>query len=463
MTELIELTVGEVAHGGWCVARLGNDPAGHVVFVRHALPGERVRARITGRTARFARADAVDILDASPDRVNPPCPFAGPGRCGGCDWQHAAPEAQRGLKAAVVRQQLRRIAGIEHVVKVEPLPGDDGGLGWRTRITFAVGDDGLAGLRKHRSHEIVPVAECPIAHPAINDLGVPRRRWPGAAAVQAVATTTGERALIVTDRRGPGARRRPGARANRGPGNVSRYDSASPRGDPPALPQAPPAARHAAAGYGNLAEVAADIGAQAGVVVLRSRTPGRFQPIHGRPWLHERAAGRDWRLHPSTFWQVHPGAADALAAAVTGALRPAPGDGVLDLYSGAAFSPVCSRRPSGPPDGSAPWRPASPRSATRGTTCATCRGSGSGAGRSATCLRPAPPTPPEWPGWRSSIRPEPVRAPKFQNGSRGPAQACRCGGSRTCPATRRRSPGTSRSSFGMAGGSTRCGLSTDSP
>ena len=346
MSELIELTVGEVAHGGWCVARAGNDPAGHVVFVRHALPGERVRARITGRTARFARADAVDILDASPDRVQPPCPFAGPGRCGGCDWQHAAPSAQRGLKAAVVEQQLRRIAGIERVVNVEPLPGDDGGLGWRTRVSYAVGDDGVAGLRKHRSHEIIPVAECPIAHPAVNDLGVPRQRWHGAAAVQAVTTTTGERAVIVTDSGGHGGRQARN-RGRRVSGSVSRDDSASPGGD---TPEPPRAARHAAAGYGDLAKVAADIGARAGVAVLRSRAPGHFELIRGSPWLHERAAGRDWRLHPGTFWQVHPGAADALAAAVTSALAPASGDGVLDLYSGAGlFSGVLAAaiRPGG--------------------------------------------------------------------------------------------------------------------
>src|SRR5437667_9700159 len=99
--DLLDLDVGPVAHGGWCVAR----HEGRVVFVRHALPGERVRARVQpteSETAKFLRADAIEILRASPDRVEPPCPFAGPGRCGGCDWQHATLEAQRKLKAAVV-------------------------------------------------------------------------------------------------------------------------------------------------------------------------------------------------------------------------------------------------------------------------------------------------------------------------------------------------------------------------
>src|ERR1700689_659246 len=74
--DLLELTVGEAAHGGWCVARLASGP---VIFVRHALPGERVRAVITQTTSRLARADATEILDASADRVRPPCPHARPG------------------------------------------------------------------------------------------------------------------------------------------------------------------------------------------------------------------------------------------------------------------------------------------------------------------------------------------------------------------------------------------------
>ena len=120
--ELVEVTTEGVAQGGWCVAK---PPGVPVVFVRHALPGERVVARVTEVTSKLARADAVDVLDASPDRVEPPCPNARPGGCGGCDWQHATLPAQRALKAAVVREQLRRLAGIDREVTVEPMPGDD--------------------------------------------------------------------------------------------------------------------------------------------------------------------------------------------------------------------------------------------------------------------------------------------------------------------------------------------------
>jgi tRNA/tmRNA/rRNA uracil-C5-methylase (TrmA/RlmC/RlmD family) len=173
--QLLDLAVEEAVHGGWCVARplpghdgaKGQDPepAQAVVFVRHALPGERVRAVVTQANARFARADAIEIITAVPERVPVPCPYAMPGDCGGCDWQHASLAAQRKIKSAVISQQLKRIAGIERVVTVEPVPGDADGLGWRSRVRFAVDGGGRAGLYRHRSHEIVPVSDCLIAHP----------------------------------------------------------------------------------------------------------------------------------------------------------------------------------------------------------------------------------------------------------------------------------------------------------
>src|SRR5690348_10586965 len=131
--EVLDLTVTGVAHGGWCVAR---DAGGRVVFVRHALPGEQVRARVTDATASFARAEAIEVLRASPDRVPSRCPHARPGGCGGCDWQHADLAAQRRLKAEVVRDQLRRIAGLDREVTVEPVPGDEDGLGGRASAGY---------------------------------------------------------------------------------------------------------------------------------------------------------------------------------------------------------------------------------------------------------------------------------------------------------------------------------------
>jgi tRNA/tmRNA/rRNA uracil-C5-methylase (TrmA/RlmC/RlmD family) len=173
--ERIEVEVGPIAHGGHCVARVPADPvvgpgAGpvsdpgepardRVVFVRHALPGERVVVQVTegGDGDSFWRADAVEVLEASPDRVPPPCPYAEPGGCGGCDFQHVAPAAQRALKAAVVREQLSRLAGLDLDVEVELVPPT---LRWRTRMRYVELPDGSRGLHEHRSDQVVAVDDC---------------------------------------------------------------------------------------------------------------------------------------------------------------------------------------------------------------------------------------------------------------------------------------------------------------
>ncbi|MBM7791401.1 class I SAM-dependent RNA methyltransferase [Tenggerimyces flavus] len=182
-----EVTVGPVAHGGHCVAR----HEGRVVFVRHALPGERVVVSVTeDRQGSFWRADAVEVLEASPDRVVPPCPVAVPGGCGGCDWQHVSAERQRSLKADVVAEQLRRLAGIDREVVVEALPGD-GLLHWRTRTRLAVDAHGKAGFRGHRSHAVVTIDGCPIAAQGTVDKVVDRD-WAAGAELSVAVDSTGE-------------------------------------------------------------------------------------------------------------------------------------------------------------------------------------------------------------------------------------------------------------------------------
>lgn len=187
---LLELEVGPVAHGGHCVARY----EGQVVFVRHALPGELVHARVTEQNAKYLRADAVQVLTPSPHRIEPPCPYAGPGRCGGCDFQHANIVEQRRLKATVVSDTLRRIGGIERNIVMES-PGDDG-LGWRTRMRYSV-VDGRPGMFAHRSHDLVPIDRCLIAHP--DTPAVLDKRWPGASSVQAVVSSEGKTAVFTDE------------------------------------------------------------------------------------------------------------------------------------------------------------------------------------------------------------------------------------------------------------------------
>jgi tRNA/tmRNA/rRNA uracil-C5-methylase (TrmA/RlmC/RlmD family) len=269
MTTEAIVDVGPVAHGGHCVARLD----GQVVFVRHALPGERVRIAITERTKTFLRADAIEILDAAPGRVEPPCPYAGPGRCGGCDFQHVDPAVQRGLLGDVVREQLRRLAGLTWDGEVEAV--DPEALGWRTRVQFAVDGDGRPGLRRHRSHEIIPVDRCLIAHP---DLPVVLGRTWDADTVEAIVSSTGER-LLVTD--------------------ASISDEVEDEVD--------------------------------GVVAVDGTVRG------GRGAVTERVLTEDFRVSGSGFWQVHPDAASTLVAAVLEAAQARPGDTVLDLYAGVGL------------------------------------------------------------------------------------------------------------------------------
>jgi tRNA/tmRNA/rRNA uracil-C5-methylase (TrmA/RlmC/RlmD family) len=194
-TLLGPVEVGPVAHGGHCVARF----EGRVLFVRHTLPGEQVMVRVTDDShARFWRADAVEVLTPSADRVPVRCPIAGPGLCGGCDFQHVDLDAQRRLKTAVVAEQLERLAGIAwegEVVGVDT-PDTADGLHWRTRMRYHADDEGRAALRGHRSHHLVPLPEqgCPIAHrrtPSV--VGEP---WPAGAELVAVASADSAALLL---------------------------------------------------------------------------------------------------------------------------------------------------------------------------------------------------------------------------------------------------------------------------
>ncbi len=254
----IELEVGPVGHLGVCV---GHADDGRTVLVRHALPGERVRAVVTEARTSYLRADAVEILRPSAHRVPPPCPWAGPGRCGGCDWQHVALPEQRRLKALVVAEQLTRLGGVDPALVadlvVEPVAssGPDDGLGWRTRLRFAVDRRGRAGLRRHRSHSIEPIGDCLIAHPALEVPSVVGRRWPPRVELEAALT----------------------------------------------------------------------------------RTPSGFARVGPEDATVQVAVGREWRVPPGGFWQVHPGAADALVSAVRAMLSPVAGERLVDLYAGVGL------------------------------------------------------------------------------------------------------------------------------
>ncbi len=270
--------VGAPVAGGQCIARAD----GRIVFVRDAIPGERVEVAVTGTGKRgaFARADVERVITASPHRVTPPCPVAR--ECGGCDWQHVDIRFQRQLKQQVVIDAFTRIGGVAAIrgvrladaFVVEPVDRGDG-LGWRTRMRYAVTPAGEIGLRAARSHRVIPATQCLIAAERI------RRGVTGYLAPQ------GTRALIAVA---------PRSSPEPGTGPTTGEEPA------PAL-------------------LISDETADADTV----------------PMIEERVAHRRFRVAASGFWQVHPLAASVLVETVLAAAAVRPGDRVFDLYSGVGL------------------------------------------------------------------------------------------------------------------------------
>jgi tRNA/tmRNA/rRNA uracil-C5-methylase (TrmA/RlmC/RlmD family) len=249
-----------------------------------------VLAELTEEHATWARADVTEVLEPSPDRVEPPCPYAGQGRCGGCDYQHVEVRAQRAVKARRVRDQLRALARIELDVEVAPVSTGLEGLGTRTRIRFAADAEGHLSMRRHRSHDLVPVQRCALGVVAIEALGLASRTFPAIAEVEAVALT-GSEAATVTVTSGPRNRdraRRPTRRTSvlEGPGLVESQTTA--------------------------------------------------------------VGGHAYVVSPGVFWQVHVGAPELLLAEVLEGLALDVGDRVADLYCGAGLFTASVARVVGP-------------------------------------------------------------------------------------------------------------------
>jgi 23S rRNA (uracil1939-C5)-methyltransferase len=188
------LTPERLVAGGDALAR---DPDGRVVFIPGALPGEVVNVELTDERRDFARARLVEVLEPSPERVEPPCPNVVRG-CGGCSWQHLTPAGQRQARLDIVREALIRQGRLTEPT-VESGPELDT-VGLRTTMRFGVDAQGHLGLRARNSHEVVRLEECLIAHPRLVELLAPTTA-PGADDVQIrVSAATGERLVAWTGR-----------------------------------------------------------------------------------------------------------------------------------------------------------------------------------------------------------------------------------------------------------------------
>jgi tRNA/tmRNA/rRNA uracil-C5-methylase (TrmA/RlmC/RlmD family) len=299
-----------------------------VIFVRHAIPGEKVRARLTdaGESAKFWRADVVEVLDASPDRVEHFWHAAdslrswqhGHPPVGGAEFGHISLARQRRLKSAVLAEQLKRLAGVERVPGVpdmdslvEAVEGsgpeagagldatyDAGtGLGWRTRASFSVTAAGKLGMHAHRSDFIIAVREMPLASDGINRLRLWDLDFQGIERVEVAAPSNGSRPLVL----------------------LAPAPGTSPK---------------------RLNAVAAQLPADVSVASFDPLTEEVGQ-LRGRMWVQESAAGHEYRVTGAGFWQIHRDAPGTLVGAVTEFLHSGgflgPGSVVADLYAGAGL------------------------------------------------------------------------------------------------------------------------------
>lgn len=174
--EQVELDIDGIAHGGESVARLD----GWVFFIRHAIPGERVLVQITEVGKSFHRADAVEIIDASPDRITPACSYFHPGGCGGCDFHHISLQRQRDLKSQVISEQFQRVAKMEISVPVREVSlSENSGARYRGRLTLHVDKSGQAGFLKNRSHNVFPISDCVVASEKLELHKVLAKRYSG--------------------------------------------------------------------------------------------------------------------------------------------------------------------------------------------------------------------------------------------------------------------------------------------
>ncbi len=195
----LTVVVGSAANGGSCVAH----HEGRVVFVRYALPGERVRVRVTADRGSYWHAEVVEVIEPSDDRVASLCPIAGVDGAGCCDLAFATPEAARVLKARVVANQLQRLGGHHWSgaeAGAEPL-GDSGYTGWRTRVRLDVGADRCPGFHRYHSDELVTDLRCAqLPDGMLDGLDVPD--WPPAAQLHVAVDDDGERHVVRTLREG---------------------------------------------------------------------------------------------------------------------------------------------------------------------------------------------------------------------------------------------------------------------
>ncbi len=288
---VIDIKLEGVAHGGEAFGW----HEGKITFVAYAIPGERVRAEVVQDKKNWARAKLLEILEPSPDRVEPRCVHFGIGKCGGCHWQHISYRKQLELKREIVSEQLRRIGHIEDP-PVEAVEQVGPPWNYRNNARFSVTRDGSIGFRKGQSHEVVRIDECHLLHPRINELLRSfELSWPNLRGVKIRHGVNTDEDMVVIETDG---KEQP--------------------------------------------EISVDLPIS---IVLQA---GRdFVPLIGLPYIHEEVNGIRYRISAGSFFQSNTPGAERLVKLVEEFLEPKPGQTVLDGYAGVGLFSLPLVRSSG--------------------------------------------------------------------------------------------------------------------
>jgi 23S rRNA (uracil1939-C5)-methyltransferase len=313
--DVVDLDVAHLADGPDALCSLG----GYVVFVAFALPGERIRARVVSAGRKHGRAELLEVLRASPDRVRPRCAHFGV--CGGCDFQMQRPEAQRQAATARVAKALAfALKRPAESLPVRPAVGAESPWGQRTKVALMLEPDRrdwlVAGLYARRSQRVVPLRECPVTEPealAVAQRFVDRLRWQREPIADARTGAPGLRAVLA---------RSPGAGAP--PHLLLVGTDETPQNEAALVLSAK------AAGASGLAY---NVQPEFGPYLLGRQT----RVLSGPERLSIDVSGRVWQVSPAAFFQTSSWGASHLLQAVAERFAPPPDADALDLYCGGGL------------------------------------------------------------------------------------------------------------------------------
>jgi 23S rRNA (uracil1939-C5)-methyltransferase len=298
LAELVDVELTAMAHGGSAVGRHG----GRAVFVPFAIPGEKVRVEIVEAHDRWARARLAKVLVPSPRRVEPPCPYFGSGRCGGCHFQHIDYEAQAELKHQVVADQLARVGGLRQV-PIQDMLAAAQPWSYRNHVTLTAVDSapnprpetegkkdqgsGKLGFLTADSHSVFPVEQCLLADPLIDDAwSALDIDWPQLRRLSLrCGSATGDRLAVF---------------------ELDHYEDF---------------------------DIEVDLPLSC-VILLAD---GEVVVLMGERYLTESVAGREFRISAGSSFQVNTAGAEALVAVVRELLEPKPHQSLVDLYCGVGL------------------------------------------------------------------------------------------------------------------------------